>query len=444
MTYRSKIDDGLKRLADGQSALSRVIAAFNGTESVLLLADSGVFQERTSPTTPAAAQDDPVGTWQDQTTNGNDYVSPNDTTRGLINISGGRTSVLTDGGNDRYEISSFVTTGTSSVFIGLKTTDADGSILAPATTGTDFLGTWSSGGVAASHGGAGSPTTYVDGSAIGSTRGDLNTAIVDGGYHLVEIRDVDLTSWSNLNLIGYGVSTLETGADIVAFAVCPSAVADAQRSSITKLFNQRMWKRPHRFVGYRKGIIAANGTANISYPAGTKSGDLVILVRVADERGGGEDIAAPGFTNQLVIIPPGPWTVVDKLVAGAESATSATPASTLRETAYILAAFRNVSTVANNTATSGTSNTITFNSITPASVPAFIVAVGAHDDDTGTTLTSGPSGYTSIFQNAGGAASASASVLLAHKLVETAGAETPGNAVVPTSDDYAGVVLALT
>lgn len=86
---------------------------------------------------------------------------------------------------------------------------------------------------------SGSETYYIDGSAIGSTRGDLYAAITGGAYHTVEARGVDLSSWTGFYPSGFSTGRV-TGLmpDII---IIPTAnLTTAKRTTIINYLKQQV------------------------------------------------------------------------------------------------------------------------------------------------------------------------------------------------------------
>lgn len=84
---------------------------------------SGVFQDNAF-TTPAAANDDPVGGWRDQSGNGNSLTQV-DTARPLLktNTLNGKSTILFDGTNDWMSAAPFTLSNASTVyFVGKQVT----------------------------------------------------------------------------------------------------------------------------------------------------------------------------------------------------------------------------------------------------------------------------------------------------------------------------------
>ena len=77
--------------------------------SIWVKADAGTWQERTIPTTAASADNDPVGTWIDQSGNGNKFVALADAKRALLktNVQNGLPGILGDKIDDESIAGSF-------------------------------------------------------------------------------------------------------------------------------------------------------------------------------------------------------------------------------------------------------------------------------------------------------------------------------------------------
>lgn len=69
----------------------------------------GLYQERSGPSTPANADNDPVGTWQDQSGNGNHFTAASDGERPYLDTSGAFPVIQWDGIDDKLTAGSSVT-----------------------------------------------------------------------------------------------------------------------------------------------------------------------------------------------------------------------------------------------------------------------------------------------------------------------------------------------
>jgi len=81
--------------------------------------------------------------------------------------------------------------------------DDTGILLVNGGSGSPFVMCYQSGSTNSSSSTSGSPTTYVDDVAIGSTRDNLYVALSDGLPHKVEVRGTDLTGWGNIPRLGW-------------------------------------------------------------------------------------------------------------------------------------------------------------------------------------------------------------------------------------------------
>jgi hypothetical protein len=110
-----------------------------------------------------------------------------------------------DGSND-YVSLPFDTSSCTNATITLYDVtiqDDTGILLVNGGSGSPFVMCYQSGSTSSSSSTSGSPTTYVDDVAIGSTRDNLYAALSDGLPHKVEVRGADLTGWGNIPRLGW-------------------------------------------------------------------------------------------------------------------------------------------------------------------------------------------------------------------------------------------------
>ena len=96
---------------------------------------------------------------------------------------------------------------------------------------------WESGDTNRPDVGAGMPTYYVDGVACTATRGALFTALAAGSWHILEVRGLDLTTWTALGVSSF-VSYRLNGAlgGIQLFASGQDANRDKARARMAAYF----------------------------------------------------------------------------------------------------------------------------------------------------------------------------------------------------------------
>ena len=100
------------------------------------------------------------------------------------------------------------------------------------------VGTVSSDG-AATYSGCGTPTVFVDGVEVASTRGALFDVLTIGDFHILEYRGLDLSAWVNANFGNYGVPYQVNGArgDIMLFeSTASTADKDAARQYLADYY----------------------------------------------------------------------------------------------------------------------------------------------------------------------------------------------------------------
>ena len=154
---------------------------------------------RTTALAVPSATGDPVGYAADQSGRGNHLTQTVAADRPLLEVTGGRSSLVLNGVNQRMNVP--LPNRTANMYLA-------GCIsIVPGTIGTLFGNTAANGyfllraqsNNPVPHSNlAGAPTTWVDGVAIGPNRTDLYAALQDGLPHVVEVTGANLTDagWS--------------------------------------------------------------------------------------------------------------------------------------------------------------------------------------------------------------------------------------------------------
>ena len=181
-----------------------------------------------------------VTKWYDQSGNNNDLtettnsLQPIIVTSGTIETSGGLPAIKQTG-DLRLKVSGASFSSTSTVFgvVDMSTTNEiflSGEITAV----NKFIGCAQNGSSSPSYFAAGTPTTYVNNSAIGTTRGNLYTAI-NLSHSIIAFEDCNLSSWSYYCTDYYNASY--HGYDFIQSLVVFTDDKSADRSDICDYFN---------------------------------------------------------------------------------------------------------------------------------------------------------------------------------------------------------------
>jgi hypothetical protein len=84
-------------------------------------------------------------------------------------------------------------------------------------------------------------SVFVDGVQVGGTNsvtcGQLNTALGSGSYHVLEVRDLDLSAWTQFTIGLY--TSFMLGADIGG-VILPPAQSTANRAALRKWLGARV------------------------------------------------------------------------------------------------------------------------------------------------------------------------------------------------------------
>ena len=184
-----------------------------------------------------------VTTWYDQSGNGNDLTEtktsllPIIATSGTIETSGGLPAIK-QSGNKRLKVSKLsgaTMSATSTVFGVAKNTANKRIFLSAEISAVDgYVGAAESGRGDPSYAVAGTPTTYVNNSAIGSTMGNLYTA-TNLSQSILAFENCDLSAWSHY-VTDYFHSSYE-GYDFIQALVIFTDDKSADRSDICDYFN---------------------------------------------------------------------------------------------------------------------------------------------------------------------------------------------------------------
>lgn len=197
---------------------------------------STMFQD-SAGTTPVTAVEQPVGRINDKSGNGNHATQPTAAARPVVSAPHYMTI---DGVDDRLDLSSLSLIAGMDCFVAVNTnTDIPTQALFARDAGySAFFGVWASGGGSATYGGAvGTPDLAVDGTLLpAATRDDLSSALTVGDWHIIEYRNLDLSTWTTMRLFGGG---LPFSGDIGGLVLCPSQDA-ATRTKVRQWLGNKV------------------------------------------------------------------------------------------------------------------------------------------------------------------------------------------------------------
>ena len=179
-------------------------------------------------------------------------------------------------------------------------------------------------------------------------------------------------------------------------------------------------------------VDKGTGSQAVSLPSGLQAGDIVIVVVSSDDILTNDGVQGQGYTN----IPRGANELPGRKIA--YKLMSLTPDSTVNiervynnRSAYVVQAWRGVDTtnvfdVATPTELSGTTLTPNAPPITPVTVGALVIAIGALDDDDA-TVTSHPGGFTNgVSANAAQTSTANGATIMMASMTWSSGSPDPG------------------
>lgn len=235
-------------IATQLAANAAVLSIWNQTDAATL----------EQPDTSAVDPGDPVGLLPDLK-GAQDFTAP--TGQAPLYTDG----LTFDGVDDELEADFTGAAGPAdaSLFTVIKTSDAE-AVLYTGEETFDYVGVIQDTGTGSPHANAGSPTYYVNGTALTSpTRDDLHTAVSTGEFEILEVRGADMSGWSKLRLSGYTslASYRFAGVALPAVLIDNShADADAARTLA---------------LAYGQALIReVEGTADIPVRANTSGTDI--------------------------------------------------------------------------------------------------------------------------------------------------------------------------
>lgn len=212
-----------------------------GTEKGLLIRAKDVANQYqdTAGTTPADTANDPVARIDDTSNAAKDIdlLQPTaSNTPTLTALTGDNFSWDFDGVTDEIEAS--INAGDlpadCSAFFSIKSTGGVSASEVPVSdaSNTFFFGVYQLGSPTDAHLGAGTPTYHVDGNALaGVSRDHIYDAAIDGDWHIVEARNLDLSGWTGVGIANY--TSFGMAGEMGHLIIVPTgANLTAQRSSL--------------------------------------------------------------------------------------------------------------------------------------------------------------------------------------------------------------------
>jgi hypothetical protein len=224
---------GIGRLRAGGGGFSPAQIAFT---SGLWLDPSDIttgFQD-SAGTTPQTATGQPTGKRLDKSGRGNHVLQATTTSRPIYNVTGAISTDTMDAVDDGYSTATFIV-GTlvadMDYFVAIKRAAATNVVagLSNGPAGGSFFGAAEASAIASSAV-VGTPTNWVDGVAmVDQNRNTLNTALTVSAWHILEVRNLNLASWTQATLGSY--TSFMLSGDVGGVILCP-AQSTANRNSI--------------------------------------------------------------------------------------------------------------------------------------------------------------------------------------------------------------------
>jgi hypothetical protein len=226
----------------GRKSLGQTLAPIFSANPAGLWLDpsdlSTAWQESTKVTGGVVSQ--PVGYRASKLGNVPGVLQATAGSRPLLDLTGTVYSDVMDGTDDGYLSAAFAAaalTTNMDVFVALKRNSAARGILAYSSSGGAFIGGFDAAGGAtlAYDAIVGTPTFVVNGVPVpggtATTRVQLNAALPAGGWLIVEIRNLDLSTWTGFGHAGY--ATFLVSGNYGGVIAC-AAQSDATRALIRR------------------------------------------------------------------------------------------------------------------------------------------------------------------------------------------------------------------
>lgn len=235
--------EGLRSYTRGSNFDPRSALWPAGTEAGLWLdpSDAATVYQDSAGTTPGALNS-PVGGRVDKRLGsttiagpGNHVLQATAASRPTWKLNGAIYSDLMDGVDDGYSTATFVAgtlTANMDCFLAIKRNSANSAIPIFGDGTVKGIGIWNSADASSRpDAGSGTPTYLVDGNSVVANRQALDTALTTGVYHVLEIRNADLSTWTLCGLSNWSGGGFITNGDEGGLILCP-AQSTANRNSI--------------------------------------------------------------------------------------------------------------------------------------------------------------------------------------------------------------------
>lgn len=167
--------------------------------------DLSTLYQDSAGSTAVTASGDPVGKVSDKSGSSRHITQSTSDKRPAYNVSGSIKSFYMDGSNDsiRTPLLSSLSTDMD-FFMAVYRTSTATNIFFYGTVAHKFAGVVQSGNTSRPDADAGTPTYYVDGTAVSPTqRGALHTAMSSGSWHVLEIRNIDGAACFTAQTLGW-------------------------------------------------------------------------------------------------------------------------------------------------------------------------------------------------------------------------------------------------
>ena len=182
-----------------------------------------IYQD-SAGTSPATAVEQPAGRVLDKSGRGNHFSQATSTSRPIIRVAGGVQSLAFDGLDDSLSTSPITLGGDMDCFIAVRGDSAANAIVAAQQSGAArFFGYSESAASLTVQGSGTAHSTYVDAAFVGgasATAQQLKDALTPGAWHILEVRNLDLSPWTAFGLSNYGGYRLNGG--IAGIILCPA------------------------------------------------------------------------------------------------------------------------------------------------------------------------------------------------------------------------------
>lgn len=235
---------------------AQMAARFTGDDDAYFdYTDATTMWEDTGATT-AATNGETVARVDDQTANANNLLQATGTKEPTLTVSGSGAYLTTDGTDDHLVLDYSAAMSTDcTIAFAMKTTDTGGATLSKIGAGATNadLGVYFADGSSSTD--IGLTDFYVNGALLDTgtnTRDDAHTAIATGAWVYIELRNVDLSSWTGIvqgGAAAFAITAVSVAADFSSMAILENATAGDRRLMEqhirATLAGQTLWTRVH-------------------------------------------------------------------------------------------------------------------------------------------------------------------------------------------------------